>query len=265
MAKAGGGVTLRSAQAWALAYAALGWRVFPVVPGGKRPLFPGWQRDATTDPQLIGRYWRSEPGPNIGLICGEAFDAYDVERPHLRGLAEWMGLNDYRMPTTPIARTGRGGVHILVRAGDAPGHALRLRGARIGELKARGGFIVACPSRTTGDYWWHRAPEDASLDPAPPWLRSLVATTTRADQADSKRTVGPARGEPRLAALARAVRGSREGTRNDVLYWAMRRALDDGIPASVASTVLARMAAEAGLEDREISATIGSARGALAR
>jgi hypothetical protein len=35
---------------------ALGWRVFPVVPRGKRPLYAGWQHDATTDPGLISRY-----------------------------------------------------------------------------------------------------------------------------------------------------------------------------------------------------------------
>ncbi len=68
---------------WALAYASLGWRVFPVVAGQKRPMYRGWQRDATTDPGLIGRYWRSEPGPNIGLVCGETFDVFDIEAPHL--------------------------------------------------------------------------------------------------------------------------------------------------------------------------------------
>jgi Bifunctional DNA primase/polymerase, N-terminal len=39
----------------ALAYARLGWRVFPVAAGEKRPLDRGWQRDATTDPDLIAQ------------------------------------------------------------------------------------------------------------------------------------------------------------------------------------------------------------------
>jgi hypothetical protein len=42
-----------SALEWAIAYASLGWRIFPVVRRGKRPLLPGWQDDAPTDPGLI--------------------------------------------------------------------------------------------------------------------------------------------------------------------------------------------------------------------
>jgi hypothetical protein len=74
------------ALGWALRYGQLGWRVFRVVPGGKKPLYAGWQRDATTDPALIGRYWRREPGPNIGIVCGETFDAFDIEAAHLPAL-----------------------------------------------------------------------------------------------------------------------------------------------------------------------------------
>ena len=48
-----------AAATWArTVYAPAGWRVFPVVAGGKKPLYKGWQRDATTDPEMIARYWR---------------------------------------------------------------------------------------------------------------------------------------------------------------------------------------------------------------
>ena len=103
-----------STRDWALAYAALGWRVFPVVPRGKRPLYAGWQRDATTDPELIARYWRTDPGPNIGVICGETFDAFDIEAEHLGALRAWTSKHRLPFPATPIARSGRGGVHVLV-------------------------------------------------------------------------------------------------------------------------------------------------------
>ena len=74
---------------WALLYGGLGWRVFPVVPSGKRPRYRGWQRDATTDPELIRQYLHGEPGPNVGIICGETFDAFDVEADHLAALRHW--------------------------------------------------------------------------------------------------------------------------------------------------------------------------------
>ena len=167
-------------HSWALAYARLGWRVFPVVPGGKRPLYKGWQRDATTDPGLIARYWRREPGPNIGTICGEAFVAFDIEADHLPVLSAWMRQHGYRLPETPTASTGRGGIHVLVQPFVDGGCALQLDDVRIGELKGRGGFIVACPSKTAGSYGWLRSPLDDGVAEAPPWLRSLVADASDA-------------------------------------------------------------------------------------
>jgi hypothetical protein len=79
-------MTASTSQEWALAYASSGWRVFPVVRGGKKPCFTGWQDDATTDPVLIARQWRSEPTPNIGIVTGECFVAFDIEAEHLRAL-----------------------------------------------------------------------------------------------------------------------------------------------------------------------------------
>jgi hypothetical protein len=138
---------------WALAYADLGWRVFPVIAGGKRPLYRGWQRDATTDPQRIERWWHGGPGePNIGIVTGEAFVAYDFEAAHLPALQAWIKRRGLSLPDTPIARTGRAGIHILARAHAraSSGRELFLEGVHIGELKSAGGFIVACPSRTSG-------------------------------------------------------------------------------------------------------------------
>lgn len=245
---------------WALAYASLGWRVFPVVPGGKRPVYAGWQRDATTDPDLIARYWRREPGPNVGLICGEAFVAYDIEAAHLPALWAWMAEAAHKLPETPVARTGRGGIHILACAHEQPlGRVLRLGGVHMGELKAQGGFIVACPAVTAGQYVWLRSPLTTPVTDAPDWLIGLATVPNPSFSVARAGLVGPTRGEARLAALTRTVVRSTEGRRNSLLYWARRRALDDGIPAVVASSVLARMAGVAGLDQREIATTIRSA------
>jgi hypothetical protein len=72
----------------ALATAARGWHVLPLVPGEKRPAFPdhpaarcrgtdlrcraghtGWEDRATTDPDRIRRAWSTRPW-NIGIACG---------------------------------------------------------------------------------------------------------------------------------------------------------------------------------------------------
>jgi Bifunctional DNA primase/polymerase, N-terminal len=252
-----------TAREWALLYGFKGWRVFPVVAGGKRPLYKGWQRDATTDPELIDRYWRKDPTPNIGIICGEAFVAFDIEADHLPALSSWTRAHGHELPDTPIARTGRGGLHVLTAPFVDGGRALRLDGRRIGELKGRGGFIVACPSRTIGSYAWLRSPEATVVAVAPEWLRGLAESVRRPSESPGG-AIGVGRGEARLAALARTVRDGAVGSRNDLLYWAMRRALDDGVPAGVAGSVLGRMARAAGLEEREIEGTVRSATEAAA-
>lgn len=244
---------------WALLYARLGWRVLPVVPGDKRPLYKGWQRDATTDPEQIGRSWRREPGPNIGIVCGEGFDVFDIEAEHLLALRRWVDAAGHVLPATPLARTGRAGVHILVQpTGVNHGRDLHLNGQHIGELKSAGGLIVVAPSVTAGPYRWLRAPEVTPLVDAPAWLLALL------DRPAPRRVVRRGGTDPRtsrrqLDALARAIARAGTGRRNNVLYWAMRRAGEEGIPADEAAVVLARSAIAAGLTEHEVQATIRSA------
>ena len=249
-----------TARDWALAYAALGWRVFPVVPQGKRPLYSGWQRDATTDPELIARYWARHPGPNIGVICGDSFDAFDIEAAHLPALRTWLRAHDYRLPDTPIAQTGRGGIHILVRARAHPAsHRLRLDGVHIGELKGTGGFIVACPSRTAGAYVWHRSPLDAALAEAPAWLTGLVVERPRREGATGASPIlAPSRAVALVAGLYRIVAAASEGERNRLLYWAACRVAEHGVDQNAACEILLAAAKQAGLPEREARSTISS-------
>ena len=249
----------RTSREWALTYARLGWRVFPVVPGGKRPIYKGWQRDATTDPDLIARYWRSEPGPNIGIICGEGFVAFDIEADHLPALSTWMRGRGYRLPETPEARTGRGGIHVLVASFVEGGRALRLDGVRIGELKGRGGFIVACPSRTSGTYGWLRSPADVGVAEAPDWLRSLArdGSPAPAPSIDTD-ALTPSRAVALAAGLYRVVAEAAAGERNDVLFWASCRAAEHGLEQAAVTDILLSAARLAGLPEREARATIRS-------
>jgi hypothetical protein len=252
-------VTIPTTRDWALKYASLGWRVFPVVVGGKRPLYRGWQRDATTDRHHIARYWRSEPAPNIGLMCGEAFVAFDIEADHLPALSAWVREHGHRLPDTPVARTGRRGIHILVAPFSEGGHALHLGGVRIGELKARGGSIVACPSRTQWRYEWLQSPVDRGVARAPDWLRSLAGERSRQPSARAEsRLLTPSRAVALASGLFRIVAEAHEGERNDILFWASCRAAEHGLERSAATDILLTAARQAGLLEREARATIAS-------
>ena len=249
-----------AAATWArTVYAPAGWRVFPVVAGGKKPLYKGWQRDATTDPEMIARYWRREPGPNTGVVAGEVFDAWDIEVAHIAALHEYLRRGDHALPLTPVARTGRGGIHVLTEpTGVGGSRDLYLDGIHVGELKSSGGFIVVCPSVTQGPYTWLRMPEAMAVAPAPTWLLALLERPWRAISPPRRRgsSKDPAQA---LDALAVAVRDAGEGRRNKYLYWAARRALEEGIPAQIVTKVLLRAALVAGLEETETQATIRSA------
>jgi hypothetical protein len=258
MASEGDCMKERSALDWALDYANLGWRVFPVVPGEKRPRYKGWQRDATSDPELVGRYWRSEPGPNIGALCGEAFDAVDVEAPHLQRLRDWLADKGQRLPATPIARTGRGGVHILIKAGGGTGRALRLEGLHIGELKATGGFIVVCPSRTESTYAWINSPGRFALASAPVWLDELTTTKKASQPMGKAAPLDPSRAVALTAGLYRVVAGASEGERNQLLFWASCRVAEHGLDTVAASEILMTAAIQAGLPEAEARRTIAS-------
>jgi len=249
-----------NAQSSALLYGSLGWRVFPVVPGGKRPLYRGWQKDATTEQDQIVRYWRIEEAPNIGVVCGEAFDAFDIEGEHLAALRQWADPRGHRLPQTPLARTGRGGIHVLVApTGIGRGRDLMLDGVHVGELKSTGGFIVVCPSVTVAAYRWLRPPATQPLAPAPDWLLGLVARPQLPSQAVAEGPSNPRLAGRQLAALASAVALAGAGRRNKLLYWAMRRAAEEGIATREAARTLARAGIEAGLDEREVRSTLRSA------
>lgn len=127
----------------ALSYAARGWRVFPAIPKGKRPLIKRWQHEASTDPAKIKSWWQRWPNANIAIATGGGLLVLDVDYNaggslSLRQLREISPL-----PKAPVVETARGchyyfsdGVGMRNRAGLLPGL----------DLRGEGGFVIAPPS-----------------------------------------------------------------------------------------------------------------------
>lgn len=240
---------------WARAYARLGWRVYPVERGGKRPVYGGWLTDATTEPTLIDRWWPRDSGaPNVGVVAGESFDVFDVEAPHVEAFEA--AAPGRMMPETPVARSGRGGLHIYVAPLGLGTRRLVLRGVHIGELKGSGGVIVP-PSATIGPYEWLRDPSSVTLAQAPRWMRALVQEARPLGSGAVGRLT-PSRAVALMAGLYRVVAEAREGERNGLLYWATRRVAEHGIDRDAAVSILLTAALSAGLAEREARATIAS-------
>lgn len=237
---------------WGLLYALAGFRCFPIKAAGKSPIYRNWQADATLDPKMIRQYFPPGTDRNVGLVCGEAFDAWDIEVDHIDRFSSWMYRQSPALIEAPTASTGRGGIHILTQPTGVDGSRnLYLDGTHIGELKSRGGFILVCPSETEQQYVWLNMPPKMALPEAPLWLRGLLERPVALRKTLPTRLASPDDVVAVLGRLAGSVAHHSEGGRNNYLYWATRRAVEEGIPVKHVVTAMRAAAIEAGLDQDE--------------
>lgn len=250
-----------SVQQHAIRYAEIGWRSFPIWPGKKNPLYGNnWREDASADPAKTRQWFPEGTDRNIAVTCGESFDAWDIEAPHLPKLAEWMEAQGVAFPDAPMARTGRGGIHVLTAPTGVNGNRyLYLDGTHIGELKSLGGYILVAPSVTEGPYQWLNRTPAMEVPEAPAWMLGWLDRPAGNVHRFTTKIKSVEEGMAHLATLAEAVGTCGEGKRNNYLYWAMRRAIEEGIPPRYAGDALLASGIAAGLEEHEAKATIRSA------
>lgn len=137
----------------ALAYAAWGWPVHPLAPGSKVPATRHGFRDASTDPDVVGRWWTVQPTANIGLATGIAFDVLDVDMYVPGAALRWADLRDSGvLPTAHgIVSTARGGLHVYLRPTGEANAANVFPGA---DYRGKGGYVVGPPSRLDDAHPW---------------------------------------------------------------------------------------------------------------
>jgi len=179
----------------ALYYCGLGWRVMRVhglVLGpdrklicschlgsdckdtGKHPVDGMFQFKATSDQDVVNRWWDAYPEANIGLAMGRGMIVVDLDVPKkndknpVSGIDVWndiVALNS-PIPQTLTARTGSGGKHLYYseplwrKTGNAK-KGTALEGSKKIDLKGWGGFVVAPPSLhyTGKPYRWETLQE----------------------------------------------------------------------------------------------------------
>lgn len=239
----GGGPKSTLAYAWE--YAAAGWPVFPLQPRSKTPL-PGsrGKDDASTDEARVREMFTGRADYNIGLRPVPGVVVIDID-PRNGGALDALG----DLPPTWVARTGGGGWHLLFRyQGPTVG---RVRGTTGIDIKTATGYIVAAPSihPDGGRYEWIT---DGPVAALPGHLHRLV----RRDPPRPPR----GRGGPAPHGLVAVVAGAAEGNRNNALFWAACRAVEEGAGDQVWSD-LRDSAVLAGLDEREIERTLASALG----
>lgn len=249
----------------ALALAGRGWPVFPCQPGGKAPATRRGHLDATTDPDQITRWFTSEPGSNLAVATGAPGpDVLDVDQhgqagsgyPALRRLAA-AGLT--RGASAAVATPG-GGMHLYFSGTDQ--RSARLPGHHI-DFRSAGGYVIVPPSAVGGRRY--RLLREREATGALDWA-AVTGLLEPARQASAGVSRGPLLAGPGGATrassdpgrLAAWVAHLEPGNRNSGLFWAANRVLEADPGADLAP--LAAAARQAGLPDREIRATLRSAR-----
>lgn len=207
----------------ALEYAERGWPVFPLQPHGKAPLLAGHgHRDASTDEAVIRSWYAASPDANVGIACEPAglvvldIDDYKAECEAER----W--LNGRELPPTYTVSTGNGGRHYYYLAPEgAPLPSSNSKLAKCVDVKARGAYVGAPPSKTTLAY---EVIDPRDPVPSPVWLADELRPGPDCTETEP-RAASPTIECPAQSAYARKVmdeEGARlaaapEGTRNDTL------------------------------------------------
>jgi len=162
----------------ALRLAELGYRVFPCVPGEKRPLTPHGCLEATTDPQRIEAWWREHPDANLA-VATDGLVVLDVDGAD-NGFFKEAPERQLDLVGAPMSLTPRGGSHHFFR--EPNGASVRNSAGKVGpkvDIRARGGYVLVPPSAVDGKrYRWADGCEldagPASLPLAPAWLMAAL-------------------------------------------------------------------------------------------
>lgn len=219
----------------ALRYAALGYRVFPCVPRGKRPLTDHGCKDATNDVAKITAWWQQWPDANVGVACG-ALLVIDVD-PIDGETNPWLDCElgaSLSVTKCPMAVTPRGGRHFFfgVPAGVTLKPGTSVIADKVDHRTGTGSYVVAAPSvGENGNCYRWESVLDCPPDGLPLPPETLVTLLTKPAETTRKQ----ARGE---AAKAQAVQSIPEGQRNAELTREAGRLRRAGCEAHVIAAAL---------------------------
>lgn len=132
----------------ALAYAARGWRVFPVA-RDKTPLTANGFKDASVDNEQLAFWWRLHPAAGVAIATGVLSGLVVLDEDNRNGgVAGYKQLTERvgALPLTYVVLTGGGGQH---RYFAHPGVEVPCSSGQLGpglDVRGDGGYVIAPPS-----------------------------------------------------------------------------------------------------------------------
>lgn len=264
----------------ALEYAAAGFRVFPIKPRGKTPLFGGnWKNAATSDENKIREWWTAHPNANIAIACGHMtkgdkfITVVDMDnKPDtgvngFRELFEWQKENG-ALPETLEAKSGSGGLHYYFYADKPYKNGANILGDNSGvDVRSESGYIIAPPSvhKCGKRYEWVSGFDISKIADGGAVLDKLLTEReTRENTPVPPQEVQPlpisGNVTDRIVAKLRLDFG--EGNRNDSIHRLASSLQGQGYADSVIIELCTRANAERctpPLSDKEVETAVGSA------
>lgn len=152
-------------------YAERKFKVFPVVPGGKRPLTDKGFHDASDDVEQIQDWWNRYPNANIGFPVPERLVIVDVDSQEA---LHQLSAQDLSLPSTTTVKTPRGH-HFWYKA-----NGTKLRPAVDlfpgVDIRANGSYVILPPSYrpAEGKYTWKVKPDNGNIADVPEWIEEFA-------------------------------------------------------------------------------------------
>lgn len=166
----------------AIQYASKGMAVFPIKPRDKEPITAHGVKDATTNFNVIKKWWAKYPNANVGIACGLISGGLlvidlDEKENGISGsdtLYNWERENG-TLPETVRSITGKGGAHLLYRVDHTEANKVNLLEGV--DIRSDNGYIVAPPSiHPNGrSYEWEYDPDEYEIADADENVLKLLA------------------------------------------------------------------------------------------
>lgn len=239
------------------------WFIFPIEPRSKKPATAHGFKDASNDPDVILSWWKQQPALNIGVDCGRSnLAVVDVDA---EGMEAWNDLaNTMAYRAAMVAYTGGGGAHLIYKQPatfEVKNTASKL--AKGIDTRGEGGYILLAPSiHPNGNaYAWADGQSlFDTMETFPPELIALLKDSPPTPPTNGQPPRNMTRAlQKSYERVANAAHGTRNDTLNKAAYWLFGLAKNGEVNETEVRDTLTAAAQRAGLDEREIIATIGSA------
>lgn len=217
-------------------YLALNLPVFPCAPGLKKPATERGFHDASLDPDVVARWFGEGSKYNVGIPTGTLSGGWVLDIDPGKGGTESLAklFEGVDIPSTPIARTGRGGLHYwwAMPEGKVKSTTNLMPGI---DIRGDGGYVVVPPSTLPeGSYEWLVAPWDVPFAVCPEVITKRLSEAYEMGKdpnyGDGERGQG--------FDIEAALRGVPEGERDVTLFKLASRLRADNVGQDSAIAIL---------------------------